>query len=144
MSYGLPYEAEWEYAGRAGSSTPFAFGRCLSTDQGNYGGIGLLFADCSDVYRINRKRPIRVANLAPNPWRLFDMHGNVSEWCQDWYGGYSPRLVTDPKGASSGTDRVMRGGHWSAKADGCRSAARGRFRPDSASDALGFRLVMKP
>jgi len=144
ISYGLPTEAEWEYAGREGTNTPFAFGRCLSTDQGNYGGIGLLFADCRDVYRINRKRPIRVASLAPSPWGLFDMHGNVSEWCQDWYGGYPSRLVTDPKGPPSGTDRVMRGGHWAAKAHGCRSAARGRFRPDSASDALGFRLVMRP
>jgi len=133
MTYGLPTEAEWEYAGRAGKNTPFAFGRCLSTDQGNYGGIGLLFADCRDVYRI-----------APNPWGLFDMHGNVSEWCQDWYGGYPSRPVTDPKGPSFGTNRVMRGGHWSAKAHGCRSARRGRFRPDSASDAIGFRLVMRP
>ena len=144
MTYGLPYEAEWEYAGRAGKNTPFAFGRCLSTDQGNYGGIGPLFAGCRDMYRINRKRPILVASLAPNPWGLFDMHGNVSEWCQDWYGGYPSRPVTDPKGASSGTDRVMRGGHWSAKAHQCRSAARGSFRPDSASDAVGFRLVMRP
>ena len=144
MNYGLPYEAEWECASRAGTNTPFAFGRCLSTDQGNYGSVGLLFADCRDVYRINRNRPVRVASLAPNPWGLFDMHGNVSEWCQDWYGGYPSRPVTDPKGPSSGTDRVMRGGHWSAKADGCRSAARSRFRPDSASDAIGFRLVMRP
>ena len=144
MSYGLPYEAEWEYAGRAGTSTPFAFGRCLSTDQSNYGSIGLLFADCHDVYRINRKMPVRVASLAPNPWGLFDMHGNVSEWCQDWYGSYLSRPVTDPKGPSYGTDRVMRGGHWSAKAHGCRSAKRGRFRPDSAADVLGFRLVLRP
>ena len=144
MSYGLPTEAEWEFACRAATTTPFAFGRCLSTSQANYGGVGPHFSDCRGVYLVDRKSPIRVAGLAPNPWGLFDMHGNVSEWCQDWYGGYSSGPVTDPKGASFGTDRVMRGGHWFSKAHGCRSAKRSSFRPDSASDAVGFRLVMRP
>ena len=144
MTYGLPTEAEWEYACRAGTSTPFAFGPCLSTDQANYGAVGPYFSDCQSLYRADRKRPIKVATLAPNPWGLFDMHGNVSEWCKDWYGQYPEGPVTDPKGPSSGAERVMRGGHWFTEAHGCRSAKRSSFRPDSASDAVGFRLVMRP
>ena len=143
-TYGLPTEAEWEYASRAGTNTPFSSGRCLSTDQANYGGVGPHFSDCEDVYRVNRKGPIKVASLAPNPWRLFDMHGNVSEWCQDWYGSYSEGPVTDPKGPSSGTDRVMRGGYWFTDAHGSRSAKRWRFLPNIPSNAIGFRLVMRP
>ena len=143
-SYGLPTEAEWEYTCRAGTNTPFAFGPCLSTDQANYGGLGSHFPDCQGVYRINRKRPIKVGSLAPNPWRLFDMHGNVSEWCQDWYGPYPEGDVTDPEGPSSGTERVMRGGHCFADAHGCRSAKRWRLPPDMPSNAVGFRLVIRP
>ena len=142
-NYGLPTEAEWEYASRAGTSEPFGFGRCLSTDQANYGGIGPFFLDCSKAYRVNRKRPIAVASLEANRWGLFDMHGNVSEWCQDWYDRYPEGSVSDPKGASSGTERVMRGGHWGSKADGCRSAKRWRFPPNIGSDAVGFRLVLR-
>jgi formylglycine-generating enzyme required for sulfatase activity len=147
--FGLPTEAEWEYATRAGTDTPFAFGRCLSTDQANFGGPGqhfsdCKFSDCKGVYRVNRKGPIKVGSLAPNPWKLYDMHGNVSEWVQDWYGPYSDGSVTDPKGLSSGTERVIRGGHWSTDADGCRSAKRGRFLPKIPSNAIGFRLVMRP
>jgi formylglycine-generating enzyme required for sulfatase activity len=143
-NYTLPTEAEWEYACRAGTSSPFAFGRCLSTDQANYGSIGPSFSDCKDSYRENRKRPLAVSSLSPNPWGLFDMHGNVSEWVGDWYGPYPPAKVTDPKGPSSGTERVMRGGHWQSDANGCRSAKRSSFPPGGASDAIGFRLVKIP
>ncbi len=142
--YGLPTEAEWEYASRATTTTPFAFGQCLSTNQANYGGVGPFFSDCRKAYRVNRKRPITVASLAANRWGLFDMHGNVSEWCQDWYGQYPKGSVSNPKGPSSGTERVMRGGHWGSKADGCRSAKRWRFPPNIGSDAVGFRLVLRP
>ncbi|MDY7033883.1 MAG: SUMF1/EgtB/PvdO family nonheme iron enzyme [Thermodesulfobacteriota bacterium] len=144
MTYELPTEAEWEYACRAGTTTPFAFGNCLSTDQANYGGTGPYFSDCSHVYRINRKRPLPVASLASNPWGLFDMHGNVAEWCRDWLGAYPQEPVTNPKGPSSSADKVIRGGHWFTEADGCRSAKRGSFPPGSASDVIGFRLVMRP
>jgi formylglycine-generating enzyme required for sulfatase activity len=142
--YRLPTEAEWEYACRAGTHTPFSYGSCLSTDQANYGKLGQYFSACKGVFRVNRKKPINVGNLTPNPWKLFNVHGNVSEWCQDWYGPYPGGSVTDPKGPSSGTERVMRGGHWRADSNGSRSAKRWRFRPDSASNTIGFRLVMIP
>jgi formylglycine-generating enzyme required for sulfatase activity len=144
MTYGLPTEAEWEYACRAGTGTPFAFGRCLSTDQANYGGVDPLFPNCKDSYRINRKKPLTTGSLAANPWGLFNMHGNVSEWCRDWYGNYASRSVTDPKGPSAGTARVIRGGHYLANAYGSRSARRSSFPSGNASDVIGFRLVMRP
>jgi formylglycine-generating enzyme required for sulfatase activity len=144
MAYGLPTEAEWEYACRAGTGTPFSSGKCLSTDQANYGSVDPLFSDCKDEYRDNRRRSIPAGTLAANPWGLFDMHGNVSEWCADWYGNYPSRHVSDPKGPSSGSTRVLRGGHWLSTAYGSRSAKRSSFKPDFASDVAGFRLVIRP
>jgi formylglycine-generating enzyme required for sulfatase activity len=143
-TYRLPTEAEWEYAGRAGISTPFSTGRCLSTDEANYGKIGYAYQKCTTVFRKKRGRPIKVGLLPPNPWKLYNIHGNVSEWCQDWYGLYPSGNATNPKGPNSGSERVMRGGHWQADAAGCRSARRWRFPPNLASDAVGFRLVMVP
>jgi formylglycine-generating enzyme required for sulfatase activity len=143
-TYGLPTEAEWEYACRAGTTTSFAFGQCLSSDQANYGGIDQMFSDCKSSFLLNRKKPIPVAGLAANPWGLFDMHGNVAEWCADWYGPYPSHTMTDPKGPSSGTDRVLRGCHWQNTASECRSAKRSSFSPGSASDAIGFRIVLRP
>ncbi len=143
-TYRLPTEAEWEYAGRAGISTPFSTGRCLSTDEANYGKIGFTYQKCTTVFRKKRGRPIAVGSLPPNPWKLYNIHGNVSEWCQDWYGRYPFGNATNPKGPNSGSERVMRGGHWQADAAGCRSARRWRFPPNLASDAVGFRLVMVP
>jgi formylglycine-generating enzyme required for sulfatase activity len=143
-TYRLPTEAEWEYASRAGTHTPFSYGNCLSTDQANYGELGWYFPACKGGFRVNRKKPINVGSLTPNPWKLFNMHGNVSEWCQDWYGSYPGKSVTNPQGPSSGTERVMRGGHWRADAQECRSAKRWRFPPNMAFDAVGFRLVMIP
>jgi len=143
-TYDLPTEAEWEYACRAGTKTPFAYGKCLSSDQANYGGVDEEYANCKKTYRTDNKKPIKVASLAPNPWKLQDMHGNVAEWCRDRYGPYPSGNATDPQGPSSGTDRVIRGGHWFTKASATRCASRSRFIPSSASDAIGFRLVIKP
>lgn len=143
-TYRLPTEAEWEYAGRAGTSTPFSTGRCLSTDEANYGEIGHLYEKCVTVFRKKRGRPISVGQSKPNPWQLYDMHGNVSEWCTDWYGPFPSGNATNPNGPKSGSERIMRGGHWQSDAAGCRSAKRRRFPPNFASDALGFRLVMVP
>ena len=96
------------------------------------------------VFRENRGRVLDAGSLAPNPWKLFNIHGNVSEWCQDWYGLYASGHTADPQGPLSGSERVMRGGHWQADAAGCRSARRWRFSPNMASDVVGVRLVMIP
>ncbi len=143
-TYSLPTEAEWEYSCRAGSTTAFGYGECLSSDQANYGGIDPKFAVCKSRFRTNRKKPLNVASLAANPWGLFDMHGNVAEWCDDWYGPYPTSTARDPKGPSSGTDRVLRGCHWLNTAGECRSAKRSSFPPGYASDVVGFRLVTRP
>ena len=143
-TYRLPTEAEWEYACRGGKSTPFSTGSCLSTEEANFNRTGPAYKDCSKVFRKPYGRPIKAGQLKPNTWRLHNMHGNVSEWCQDWYGIYPSTRQIDPKGPSTGTERVMRGGHWMADAAGARSAKRRRFPPNLASDAVGFRLVMIP
>jgi formylglycine-generating enzyme required for sulfatase activity len=82
-----------------------------------------------------------VGTKMPNSLGLYDMNGNVEEWCWDWYGGYSNGAQTDPVGASSGTDRVFRGGGWDAAAAGARSASRGRYTPSYRGSILGFRFV---
>jgi len=136
--YRLPTEAEWEYAARAGTTTPFAFGNCLSTDQGNYNGQYPLSGCPEGQYRW---KTVPVAGFSPNAWGLYDMHGNVSEWCQDWYGSYPSGAATDPKGPSSGSYRVNRGGGMHSYAWYCRSASRGRDTPDYQNRGLGLRLT---
>ncbi len=136
--YRLPNEAEWEYAARAGTTTPFNTGNCLSTDQANYDG-SFPYTGCpSGVYR---GETVPVASFAPSAWGLYDMHGNVWEWVQDWYGSYPTSAVTDPAGPSSGSVRVLRGGSWYGPAGLCRSAFRGRD-PGGRCSILGFRLVV--
>jgi len=142
--YTLPSEAQWEYACRAGSQAAFAFGSCLSTDQGNFGALGPHFSQCKTHFKHDRKGLIKTARLAPNQWGLFDMHGNVAEWCQDWYGTYPEGAVKDPIGPSAGSERVIRGGHFFSEAHDCRSARRVGFQPSFAAEAVGFRVVMQP
>lgn len=137
--YRLPTEAQWEYTCRAGSSGPFAFGGCLSTDQANYQGSNPLFG-CSTGR--DRQTTVPVASFAPNAWGLYDMHGNVSEWCQDWRGNYPSGAVTDPVGPSSGEHRALRGGSCFSGGRFCRSALRNGFRPGIRSGYLGFRLAI--
>ena len=137
--YRLPTEAEWEYAARAGTKTPFAFGNCLSTDDANYGGYP--YKNCpKGKYR---GQTIPVGTLKSNNWGLFDMHGNVYEWCQDWYGSYSTSTITieDPIGAVDGSYRLLRGGSWDDYARGCRSAVRNGGTPDSRGESYGARLA---
>ena len=136
--YRLPTEAEWEYAARAGTKTPFSFGRCLSTDQANYDGNRPLSGCSKGKYR---KGTIPVASLIANTWGLYDMHGNVLEWSQDWLGDYPSSSVTNPTGPSGGSVRVVRGGSWFGNARLCRSAFRIRVMPGLRSYYLGFRLL---
>ncbi len=136
--YRLPTEAEWEYAARAGTKTPFSFGDCLSTDQANYDGNYPMPGCSKGRYR---KKPVAVGSFPANAWGLHDMHGNVHEWCQDWKGDYPAGSVTDPEGPSSGVRRVYRGGSWRYNARLCRSAYRSRLTPGSRDDSLGFRLA---
>jgi formylglycine-generating enzyme required for sulfatase activity len=137
----LPTEAEWEYAARAGTHTPFSFGQTISPDQINYDG-NFPYRDAPKG--IYRQKPTPVASFPANAFGLHDMHGNIYEWCQDWYEkNYylnSPR--SNPKGPSSGSGRVIRGGSWYLNASTCRSADRDRIRLDDHYNSLGFRLVL--
>jgi formylglycine-generating enzyme required for sulfatase activity len=139
--YRLPTEAEWEYAARAGTRTAFSFGGCLSTDQANYDG-NYPMPDCAKG-RYTEKTAA-VASFPANAWGLYNMHGNVREWCQDWYGRYPTGSVTDSRGPSSGPERVVRGGGWDNGARRSRSAHRSSNRPGFRSSGLGCRLALDP
>ncbi|HIJ39962.1 MAG TPA: SUMF1/EgtB/PvdO family nonheme iron enzyme [Deltaproteobacteria bacterium] len=139
--YRLPTEAEWEYACRAGTKTPFSFGECLSTAHANYCGHYPLDGCEKGLYR---EKPVSMKEFSPNEWGLTGMYGNVWEWCQDWFGPYSGGVLTDPKGPSSGKLRVFRGGGWNSYAKACRSGNRGGAEPAKYFANLGFRLVKEP
>jgi formylglycine-generating enzyme required for sulfatase activity len=137
--YRLPTEAEWEYACRAGTNTPFFFGECLSTNEANYDGNYPMPGCPEGIYR---KKPIPVCNFPANAWGLYDMHGNEFEWCQDWYGPYPLDGVTDPTGPSSGEKRVLRGGSWDGLVGHTRCANRHGYYPDRRNNSYGFRVAM--
>jgi formylglycine-generating enzyme required for sulfatase activity len=137
----LPTEAEWEYACRAGTETPFSFGRCLSTDQANYNGNYPLDGCRKGQYP---GEPVTVGSFGANAWGLHDMHGNVWAWYQDWYGDYPTAAVTDPIGPSLGARWVHRGGSWDDGARGCRSAYRNRASPGYRYGKLCFCLARTP
>jgi formylglycine-generating enzyme len=139
--YRLPTEAEWEYACRAGTTTPFNTGSCLSTSQANYLGHYLYNTCPAGLYL---EKSIPVGSYAPNAWGLFDMHGNVSEWCSDWSrpGGYSAASQTNPTGPDWGWSRVLRGGSWFNHGRNCRSAYRLNLEPSYRNYSIGFRLVV--
>lgn len=135
----LPTEAEWEYACRAGSTGAYAGTGTIKEmgwTAGGFGGMLVrgLFTD-GDPYRVGKKMP--------NGWGLYDMHGNVHEWCEDWYGSYPRGPVTNPTGAASGTSRVIRGGSVWSHEDCCRSAYRAEKDPNDSNGATGFRPVLR-
>ena len=145
--YRLPTEAEWEYACRAGTTTPFHYGNELRSGMVNFYGLYEYRVGNPSYYNaagIYLDRTISVGNYAPNAWGLYDMHGNVREWCQDWYGTYPGGSVSDPQGAPTGSARVIRGGGWGDNADYCRSARRNGRNPTDRYQLIGFRVVLVP
>ena len=136
--YRLPTEAEWEYAARAGTTTPYHQGATLSADQANFNG---LYPDDHASPGINRGRTTPVASFEPNAWGLYDVHGNVFEWCWDWLGPYGPAASVDPRGPEQGVDRIRRGGSWFRGARLCRSYNRHWPHPGTSDKIVGFRVA---
>lgn len=128
--FSLPTEAQWEYACRAGS-------------QAEFGGSGKL-EEMGWFGRNSRKTTHPVGQKQPNDWNFYDMHGNVWEWCRDWFDSYPAGSVVDPVGASTGDTRVSRGGGWQDFPEMCRSTSRVRNAPDSRDETLGFRVALTP
>jgi formylglycine-generating enzyme required for sulfatase activity len=128
VEYRLPTEAQWEYA-------------CRARSTGDYGGDleAMAWHDSNSGGRTHEVKTKR-----PNAWGLYDMHGNVWEWCSDWYGSYSAGLQVDPKGPGTGPARVVRGGSWNDSGPNCRSARRLSSTPEARSNFLGFRLAAVP
>jgi len=137
-TYRLPTEAEWEYACRAGTTTPFHFGTSCNGREANCNGELPYGTSVTGPYL---GHTTSVGKYLPNAWGLYDMHGNVWEWCSDWFGDYPAGTVTNPTGPSQGAlSRVARGGSWSHDPRGCRSAFRWR-PPGYRFSSLGFRVV---
>jgi len=139
----LPSEAEWEYACRAGTTTPFNTGENLTTDQANYDG-NYPYKNYPEGKYLGRTTP--VGSYPPNTWGLYDMHGNVWEWCQDnWHDDYED-APTDGSAweSENSSNRVIRGGSWDSGAQNCRAASRFNYLPGRRGDFIGFRLVFVP
>ena len=127
MGCRLPTEAEWEYAARANTTTPFSTGDCLTSDQANFEG----------------GKPSPVGSFPPNAFGLYDMHGNIWQWTNDWYGEYNLDEKINPKGPEKGANKIIRGGGWRNAAWECRSAYRGGagLYPGTRGTGIGFRIV---
>ncbi|MBL8392583.1 MAG: formylglycine-generating enzyme family protein [Candidatus Accumulibacter sp.] len=137
----LPSEAEWEYACRAGTTTPFSFGENISPELVNYDGNYPYAGGEKGLYR---QKTVPVASLPANPWGLYEMHGNVYEWCADRYGDYPTEPQVDPQGPQTGDGRVLRGGSWSGNGRFVRSAYRYGYVPGGRDRSVGFRLALGP
>ena len=128
--YRLPTESEWEYACRAGTTTAYSFGAKITPKDANYSETGI-------------GEPIEVGSYKPNNFGLYDMHGNVWEWCEDWSAAYTDGRVTNPK-AATGTSRVLRGGSFLTDVSGARSSFRNYDAPSGRFSSVGFRLARTP
>ena len=139
-TFRLPSEAEWEYACRAGTTTPFSFGETISTDQANYNGNHVYGTGKQGIYR---QQTTDVGSFPPNAFGLCDMHGNVREWCQDSYASYHETPPDDSTYNASDDKRakVLRGGSWYNRPSHVRSANRCRLQPDDRGVNIGFRIV---
>jgi formylglycine-generating enzyme required for sulfatase activity len=145
----LPTESEWEYGCRAGTMTAFNFGDSIHGGMANFYDYYEYDASAGDIYVANPAVPYLARTTAvgshlSNAWGLYDMHGNLFEWCQDWYGAHPPGSVSDPLGPASGTVRVIRGGSWSDDGSDCRSAIRVVSYPSQRNILIGFRVVLAP
>ena len=149
--YRLPTEAQWEYACRAGTSTPFHYGEQLSSKMANFDGNTpylkreevIKGVDPATIVGPYLKRTAPVGSYEPNEWGLYDMHGNVWEWCSDWFSPvyYRKSPEADPPGPEKGSRKVSRGGGWYYFAAGCRSASRYEREPGRKRNTEGFRVV---
>lgn len=138
--YRLPTEAEWEYACRAGTRTVFHYGDTLDSYQANFNGLSTYGGRPSPYLR----HTTLVGDHLPNRFGLFDMHGNVQEWCSDWYAAnyYKVSPKADPTGPKEGSERILRGGCWIHSGKACRAAVRNKLPPDEANYGVGFRVVV--
>jgi len=145
-AFDLPTESQWEYAGRAGMTTALNSGFNLTdvNSDTHLAKLGRFWYNGGSDYTQNGNTSVataKVGSYLPNAWGLYDIHGNVWEWCLDWYGAY-PGTVSDPKGATTGSYRVFRGGGWGDYAGYCRSASRGYNAPYGAYETVGFRVAL--
>jgi formylglycine-generating enzyme required for sulfatase activity len=143
--YRLPTESEWEYACRAGTVTAFYLGSELHSQQANFDGTNEYDSVVGNIFNsggVNLQTTTVVGSYAQNPWGLYDMAGNLLEWCQDYDGQYPAGSVIDPQGPSTGSRHVLRGGSWEVGASTCRSASRSGLTPLSVRSFAGFRVVL--
>jgi sulfatase modifying factor 1 len=143
--YRLPTEAEWEYACRAGTTTPFYYGNDLRSGMANFdanyeyvGGFGTT----NDPSGVFLDRTTSVGSYQPNAWGLYDMAGNTWEWCQDWYAVYPTNSATNPQGPATGSQKIFRGGALNSFGKECRSAMRDSYNPALGFNTVGFRVVL--
>ena len=146
-AYRLPSESEWEYACRGGTTNAFSFGAAIRQGMANF----YAFQEYDSAVGSQSKpgnvlifRTIEAGSYSPNAFGLYDMHGNVWEWCADWYGNYPTGVVTDPIGPTSGDGRVVRGGCWDGNGWRCRAAFRNGLNPVYRVFNVGFRVVLAP
>jgi formylglycine-generating enzyme required for sulfatase activity len=136
----LPTEAEWEYSCRSGTGTIFHYGNTLSSDKSNFNGSRPYGGAPTGIAR-NKALP--VGSFEPNKWKLYDMHGNVSEWCSDWYGenSYGNSESKNPRGPEEGKFKVVRGGSWRDDANTLRTTNRTSYNPSLRLKSIGFRCA---
>jgi len=140
--YRLPTEAEWEFACRGGTTTPFWWGTSASSAQANFNG-NAPYGDAEQGKYLDR--PTSIGSYPPNAFGLYDTHGNVSEWCSDWYdcNYYANSPTEDPVGPGAGSGRVFRGGSWFDDPQYCRAGYRCFGRPSDRSSLVGFRVLLE-